>query len=160
MIFVTVGTEKFPFNRLMCWLEILKENNFISPEKEEIFVQYGSSTTVPTGVTAYSLLPPKEFKSMLQQARCIVAHCGEGSLDILSELEIPFILVPRSYSFGEHVDDHQIELAKGLEKLGLPIAYCPGDLIRFFNAPVYSKIEYTPKKAMTIVAGLLNKRFS
>jgi UDP-N-acetylglucosamine transferase subunit ALG13 len=56
-------------------------------------------------------------------------------MDLLTELEKPFVLVPRQHRFGEHLDDHQLELAEVLKELGFAIAYSPGDLARFLFDP-------------------------
>lgn len=47
MILVTVGTEKFPFNRLMRWVDQLLEDDLIGDE--EVVVQYGTCTDLPGG---------------------------------------------------------------------------------------------------------------
>jgi UDP-N-acetylglucosamine transferase subunit ALG13 len=144
MILITVGTEKFPFNRLMQWIERLIEENFIDLDKEEVVIQYGSCNIIPQGTNSYSLLSEVEFKKLLDRARLIIAHCGEGTLDLLATTNKPFILVPRSYEFGEHVDDHQIELAEILSKQGINIANCPGDLVRFITSPQTVKFSTIP----------------
>ena len=54
MILVTVGTEKFAFNRLMQWIENLIEQNFINLEQEEVVIQYGSCTILPKGAKSYA----------------------------------------------------------------------------------------------------------
>ncbi len=135
MILVTVGTEKFPFNRLMQWIGYLIDQQLINLAEEPVVVQYGSCTFFPTGVNQYQVLPQEDFQALLQQARLIISHCGEGSFDILTRLNKPFVLVPRSHKFGEHVDDHQVELAQALATKGVPIAQCPGDLVRFLANP-------------------------
>jgi len=132
MILVTVGTEQFPFNRLMSWIRVLIDRGFI---QEEIVVQYGSCTDLPSGVRSYSLLAQDRFQELIQQARLIVGHCGEGTVILLGATSTPYILVPRSQRFGEHVDDHQVELAVALAQLGVPIAWSPGDLVRFLALP-------------------------
>ena len=157
MILITVGTEKFPFNRLMQWIENLVEQGFIQVEKEKVIVQYGSCTILPHGAKNYSILPEIEFKTLVQQARLIIAHCGEGTVDLLSEIKTPFILVPRSHRFGEHVDDHQIELAESLAELGLPIAYSPGDLVRFLASPERVQLVASPSNYYTKACPLLNE---
>ena len=132
MILVTVGTEQFPFNRLMDWIQVLINRGFI---QEEIVVQYGSCTDWPYGVKAYSLLTQDKFLDLIQQARLIIGHCGEGTFLLLGATPKPYILVPRSQSLGEHVDDHQIELAAALDQIEIPIAWSPGDLVRFLALP-------------------------
>lgn len=158
MILVTVGTEKFAFDRLMQWVDRLIEEGFI-PAEEEVIVQYGSCTIVPNKTKAYSLLPANEFQSLVAQARLVIAHCGEGTLDILAKTARSFILVPRSKSFDEHVDDHQIELAEVMAERGIPIAYCPGDLVRFLYATETVKVDLVPAQCYAYASHLMEKRF-
>lgn len=132
MILVTVGTEKYPFNRLMSWIRVLIARGFI---QEEIVVQYGSCTYYPSEVSAYSLLAHDQFQELIQRSRLIISHCGEGTILLLAASRKPYILVPRSQRFGEHVDDHQIELALALAQNRVPIALSPGDLVRFLTLP-------------------------
>jgi UDP-N-acetylglucosamine transferase subunit ALG13 len=159
MILVTVGTEKFPFNRLMHWIDALLRHNFLQEGQPEIVVQYGSCTYLPSGVKVYPILPEAKFRKLMQQADLIVAHCGEGSINILEEIETPFILVPRCQSFGEHVDNHQIELAAVLAKSNIPIAWSPGDLARFIAAPKRVALANFPEAALLNLSYRLEDRF-
>lgn len=135
MILVTVGTEQYPFNALMDWVDVLIRYGIID-RNEEVVVQYGSSTKIPDGAKVYQCLPESVFQAVVEEARVIVAHCGEGTAMLLESLGKPFILVPRTRRFGEHVDDHQIEMAEALEQQGVPVAWSVGDLARFLAAPV------------------------
>lgn len=159
MILITVGTEKFPFNRLMQWIDNLIKRGFIQPDKEEVVVQYGSCAIAPTGGKNYSVLSENEFRDLLSKARLIIAHCGEGTIDMLAEISKPFILVPRSHSYGEHVDDHQIELAEMLKEQGIPIANSIGDLVKFLAFPQLVKISTAPSTYYTQACSLLEEQF-
>lgn len=159
MILVTVGTEKYPFNRLMVWIDLLAKYGFLNPEQEEIIVQYGTCTILPTGVKVYQLLPEAEFARLLKKARLIIAHCGEGTVDLLTELEKPFILAPRQHRFGEHVDDHQVELADALKPLGFAVAYSPGDLARFLFAAPTSPMLHLGETLSAHLCETLSARF-
>jgi len=157
MILITVGTEKFPFNRLMEWVDELIQSKFIDLAREEVVIQYGSCTVIPKQGQSYDVLPAVDFKALLAEARLIISHCGEGSFDLLAQINKPFILVPRSHQFGEHVDDHQIELAKALQQKGVNVAQCPGDLVRFLINPVTVNIAETPTQYYQKASQLLNK---
>ena len=160
MILVTVGTEKFSFDRLMQWIDSLIKQDVICPNQEEIIVQYGSCTiTQIEGVKTYSKLNVTDFHDLINKARIIIAHCGEGTIDLLASMDKPFILVPRSHSFAEHVDNHQIELAKQLAKQGVPVANCPEDLVRFLAKPILSKISVSPKIYYSHASLLLEQEF-
>ena len=134
MILVTVGTEQYPFNALMSWVDLLIRDGLIDGN-EEVIVQYGSSSKLPDKVKIFKRLPESEFKDLLEQARIVISHCGEGSVMSLESLGKPYVLVPRTQRFGEHVDNHQLEMADALEKQGIPIARSPGDLVRFLASP-------------------------
>jgi UDP-N-acetylglucosamine transferase subunit ALG13 len=133
MILVTVGTEKFPFNRLMGWVELLIQQGLLGDE--EVVVQYGTCTLLPGGARVYRLLKEHDFQELVQRARLVIAHCGEGTVLLLDGMETPFLLVPRSQRYQEHVDDHQVELAQALASMGVPIGWGPGDLVRFLAQP-------------------------
>lgn len=160
MILVTVGTERFPFDRLMQWLDCLIKQDLICPDKEELIIQYGSCTiTKIEGAKTYSKLNVADFHNLVNRARIIIAHCGEGTIDLLAAMDKPFILVPRSHSYAEHVDNHQIELAKQLGKQGIPVANCPGDLVRFLANPSLAKISISPKNYYDRASLLLKQEF-
>ena len=157
MILITVGTEKFPFNRLMEWVDQLIQTQFINPDQEDVVIQYGSCTIVPQQGQNYQVLPSIDFKALLDKARLIISHCGEGSFDVLAQTDKPFILVPRSHQFGEHVDDHQVELANALQQKGVNVAHCPGDLVRFLANPVMVKISAIPTQYYQQASQLLSQ---
>ncbi len=156
MILVTVGTEQYPFNRLMYWIDAIANQNLI---QEEIVVQYGSSTFLPAGAKVYKVLKEERFQDLIFQARVIIAHCGEGTVLLLGSLDKPYILVPRSYSFKEHVDDHQVEMALALEAVNVPIAWSPGDLVRFLYAPQKVAETDLSETAAIALCQSLHKRF-
>jgi UDP-N-acetylglucosamine transferase subunit ALG13 len=133
MILVSVGTEKFPFDRLMGWLDLLLERGVFADE--ELVVQYGTCTVLPAGARVYRLLKEEDFQDLVRRARLVIAHCGEGTVLLLDGMDTPFLLVPRSQRYQEHVDDHQVELAQALSSIGVPIGWGPGDLVRFLARP-------------------------
>jgi UDP-N-acetylglucosamine transferase subunit ALG13 len=133
MILVTVGTEKFQFDRLMVWIEILLQQNWI---QEKIVVQYGNCTYCPDGIEAHKLLPAAEFKELAMAANLVIGHCGEGTLLLAEKIKAPYILVPRMAELKEHVDNHQLELAHKLVDRGVPIAFSVEALLEFVRNPV------------------------
>lgn len=133
MILITVGTEKFPFNRLMRWVDQLLQDDMFG--EEEVVVQYGTCTVLPGGVKVYRVLREQDFQGLVRRARLVIAHCGEGTVLLLDSMETPFLLIPRSQRYHEHVDDHQVELAQTLASIGVPIGWGPADLVRFLAQP-------------------------
>ncbi|MEA5617466.1 glycosyltransferase [Cronbergia sp. UHCC 0137] len=156
MILVTVGTEQYPFNRLMNWIEVILQSEII---QEEIVVQYGNSTVLPAGAKVYKFLKEDKFQDLINQARIVIAHCGEGTLLLLDSLDKPYILVSRSHQFKEHVDDHQIELALALSQINVPIAWCPGDLVRFIENPQKVSVADVSQASAIALCNSLQSRF-
>ena len=130
MILVTVGTEQYPFNSLMDWISLLIKEGIIN---EEVVIQYGASTRLPDNVRISKIIPETQFKELVKQASVVIAHCGEGSALLLEEFDKPYILVPRTVKFHEHVDNHQLEMADELENQGVLIARSPADLVKFLK---------------------------
>ncbi|HEY9670903.1 MAG TPA: sugar transferase [Waterburya sp.] len=156
MILVTVGTEQYPFNALMDWVDLLIRDELIDKD-EEVIVQYGSSSKLPDKVKIFKRLPESEFKALLEKARVVISHCGEGSAMLLESLGKPYILVPRTQRFGEHVDNHQIEMADAMEKQGISIARSPADLVKFLAAPkVSSSMSHSEEKLCNFLSNRYN----
>ena len=156
MILVTVGTEQYPFNRLMQWIEVLLQSEMI---QEEVVVQYGNSTVLPAGAKVYQFLKEEKFQDLINEARIVIAHCGEGTLLLLDSLDKPYILVSRSQEFKEHVDDHQVELGLALSQINVPVAWCPGDLARFIDAPRKVSVADVSQTNATALCNSLQSRF-
>ena len=120
MITVTLGTIPFAFNRAIDWLERLLSAGVIS---ENVFVQHG--TTDVSILAKYSFVtttPIVETSFLMQtigESRLIISHAGQGLTRGLAAQGACFILVPRLSRYKEHIDDHQLWFARGVEKLGI-----------------------------------------
>jgi UDP-N-acetylglucosamine transferase subunit ALG13 len=157
MILVTVGTEQYPFNRLMHWIDLLLSQGLI---QDEVIVQSGNCTVIPGGAKVYQFLKEDRFRDLLQQADLVIAHCGEGTVLLLDSLDKPYILVPRSFAFKEHVDNHQVEMAMALAAVDVPIAWSPGDLVRFLEAPRRATVTDLSETAAAALCQRLADRFN
>ncbi len=115
MIFVTVGTQKYQFNRLLKMLDQLKEEGII---KDEIFAQTGYSTYLPKYYESKPFLSQKEFENEIQFSDIIIAHSGVGAIMHCLKEEKKLIVMPRNPKYKEHIDGHQYEIAKAFAKKG------------------------------------------
>ena len=110
MIFVTIGTTE-PFDRLLRALGSLTE--------QELVVQCGDSRARPDRATCVDYVSFDELVGYMRAATVVVSHAGVGTImAAVREGKRP-IVVPRRSIFGEAVDDHQVELARRLDELGL-----------------------------------------
>lgn len=112
MIFVSVGTHEAPFDRML-------ETVFALGLDEELVVQHGPSAVRDERAIASDYLGFDEVVDHVRDARAVVMHAGVGSVMIsLANGKRPIVMARRA-RFGEHVDDHQVELARRLEASGL-----------------------------------------
>lgn len=116
MIFVTLGTITYPFDRLASII-----NRLSSTFSGQIIVQSGHTHTFNSNKSLYiqPFMPTHQIRQYISQSQLVISHGGEGSLfDILEySLYIP-IIFPRSQKFGEHVDEYQRQIAAVAQKRG------------------------------------------
>lgn len=116
MIFVTVGVM-YGFDRLV------KEMDEIAGRiAEAVVMQIGETTYKPKNARYFRFTSNEEIDRLYEDARVVVCHAGVGSIVTALEHGKPVIAVPRRKKYGEHVDDHQLEIARELEKEGAIIA--------------------------------------
>ena len=109
MIFATVGTHGQPFSRFLDALAGLND---------DVVVQYGHNAP-PAGVReAVAFMPFDELNGRMREADVVVTHAGVGSVLCAREAGHVPVVVPRLHRFGEHVDDHQLELVAALGQDG------------------------------------------
>ena len=106
MIFVCVGSRKYPFDRLFVKLDKMCETGQI---KEEIFAQIGTSTYKPKRFKYKEFLSPEEFQEKINEADIVITHGASGSIMKALNAGKKVIAVTRLKKYGEHINDHQIQ---------------------------------------------------
>lgn len=114
MIFITVGSQKFQFNRLLKEIDRLIEENKIT---EEIFAQIGYSDYNPKSYKYKDFLDRDEFSNIMSKCDKVITHGGTGAIIGAMKHRKKVIAVPRLKKFGEHVDDHQVQIISEFERL-------------------------------------------
>jgi UDP-N-acetylglucosamine transferase subunit ALG13 len=112
MIVVTVGTHEQPFDRMMRAVVALGDS-------EPMLVQYGTCTITSGPGEWVDFLSFDELASRARGARAFICHAGVGSIVLARRCGHRPIIMPRRPEFGEHVDEHQLELSRRLHKAGL-----------------------------------------
>lgn len=108
MIFITVGTAGFQFNRILEMFDSLIEEGLI--QGENVFAQTGYSTYIPRHYQYIQFTDKEHHTDLLINADCIVSHAGTGTIVSALKMNKTVIAVPRLCEYGEHVDNHQLEL--------------------------------------------------
>jgi len=116
-IFVTVGTSG-SFARLIQKIDELAKSKIIT---NKIIAQIGTTGYVPKYFEYFNMASQEQFEKMMSQSSLVIAHGGVGSImQSLSHQNIT-IVVPRYKKYGEHVNDHQLDITKEFQKLDLII---------------------------------------
>ena len=108
-LFVPLGTQKFPFNRLIEALNDLVERGLY---KTEEIVMQSSLYEIEPKFTHYELIPAAQFDDLINKAELVITHSGVNSIISCMKRNKPLIIVPRLKKYGEHVDNHQVEIAE------------------------------------------------
>ncbi len=116
MILVTVGSQKFQFNRLLKEIDNLIEKNII---KEEVFAQIGVSDYKPKNYEYVNFMTQDEFNEKIDKSNLVITHAGTGVIVNSLKKEKRVIALPRLAKYGEHVDNHQIQLINEFKQLNL-----------------------------------------
>lgn len=115
MIFITVGTQRFQFNRLLKVVDKLIEEKRL---EEEVFAQIGYSTYKPKFYEFKDFINVEEYDEVLRKSEIVITHGGTGTIIKAVKLSKKVIAVPRVKAFSEHVDDHQIQIINEFSEIG------------------------------------------
>lgn len=116
MIFVTLGSQKFQFNRLLKKIDELIKNKIIT---DEVFAQIGYSDYLPQNYTYKNFLDREEFSNIQAKCDIVITHAGTGAIMGALKKGKKVIAVPRLSKYGEHIDDHQIQIIEQFKSMNL-----------------------------------------
>lgn len=132
MIFVTVGSRNYPFDRLFIKIDELIDKGVI---KDEIFAQIGTSTYRPRNYKYKDFISQDEFTQCVDKASLVISHGASGSIMKALNSGKKVIAVTRLAKYGEHIDDHQIQNNKAFGENGYVIpVYEMNDLEEAFKS--------------------------
>ena len=149
MIFVTLGSQKFQFNRLLKAVDELDTD-------EEIFAQIGYSDYKPQNYKYKEFLDREEFAAWEEKADIVITHGGTGAIIGAVKKGKKVIAVPRLAKYGEHVDDHQTQLIKQFKDLNLIYACVDGDLQKALEVVKNNTYNEYKSNTKTIIKSLVD----
>lgn len=110
-----LGTQNNSFHRLLEEIDRLIE---IGKINDEVIVQAGYTKYKSQNMKIVDFVSNDEIEKLEQQADCIITHGGVGSIIGSIEIGKKVIAVPRLKQYGEHVNDHQLDIIESFDKLG------------------------------------------
>ena len=113
MIFVTLGTQDKPFLRLMQAVEKqIQEGNI----QEEVIAQTGSTKYESKMMQIIPYMEQSVFDQYMKEANIVITHGGVGTIIQGLQMKKKMIVAPRLAKYGEHVNDHQLQIATNFAK--------------------------------------------
>ncbi len=116
MIFVTLGSQKFQFDRLLKKLDEMLEAGILT---DEVFAQTGYSTYTPKHFTARDFMDRDTFAETMAKADMVITHAGTGAIVGAAKKGKKTVAVPRLCKYDEHVDDHQLQIVEQFADMGI-----------------------------------------
>lgn len=108
MIFVTLGTQDKQFSRL---LEAVQKQIEKGNIKEKVVVQAGLTKFESKDMKIYDLISQEDFEKYVKDCNLLITHGGVGNIFTGLNLGKKVIVVPRLAKYGEHHNDHQLQIA-------------------------------------------------
>lgn len=157
MVFVAVGTQKFQFDRLLKTIDLCIEKGVLS---KDVFAQIGNSTYSPKNYQCKDFLSKDEFLELIEKADLVITHSGVGTIIEAITRKKSVIVMPRLARFGEHVDDHQVQIAEAFEKQNLVLkcdeSSLPNVIVKS-KTHVFAEYVSGQKKALDVIREYLRK---
>lgn len=111
--FVSVGNATQPFDRLLRAVDAAA-----TELPQPVIVQAGSTSFSSGRCRVFPFLSMEQFEHLVAESELLILHVGAGSvMHAIRAGKIPVVMA-RKARLGEHVDDHQEELARELERTG------------------------------------------
>ena len=125
MILITLGTQDKKFNRL---LDEVQKQIDLGNIKDEVIVQAGFSADYKSkNMTILDLVPMDEFDKMIKKCDLLITHGGVGSIINGLKHNKKVIAVARLKKYGEHTNDHQIQIVNNFTEAGYILSLNDGE---------------------------------
>jgi UDP-N-acetylglucosamine transferase subunit ALG13 len=150
-IFVTVGSSKKQFNRLLKATDNLHTYY-------KIVGQIGISDYVPK-YKHRKWLKENEMQKLYEESKIVICHAGTASIENALTNGCEVISMARLKKYGEHVDDHQLDILQKFSQMGaITIIEDEKDLENAITNPKKAKKLYMKSKAVEVINDYIRKK--
>jgi len=158
MILVLLGTQNNDFHRLLEEVEKNIENKVIT---EDVVVQAGYTKYESDKMKIVDLIPAEKLSKLQDKASLIISHGGVGSIISSIEKNKKVIAVPRKHEYGEHVNNHQIQIVKEFNEKGYIIGIENVEDLKYaiIKSKTFVPTKYVPNnsKMLKIIENFIDK---
>jgi UDP-N-acetylglucosamine transferase subunit ALG13 len=124
MVFATIGTQKQRFDR---FLDIILKSKEL--QNENIVAQMGGNNydKINDRIEIKSFISSDEFEKYMNESDFVICHGGVGTIFTALEKGKKVIVIPRLKKYGEHINDHQVDICKQLQDEGYIVYLSDGE---------------------------------
>lgn len=115
MIFVSLGTQDKSFIRLLEKLEDLIDKKII---QDEVIVQAGCTKFESKYMHIFDFIPMEKFNDYIIECDYMITHAGVGTIINGINHNKKVVAVARRVKYGEHENDHQVEITTKFSSTG------------------------------------------
>ena len=115
MILTVLGTNDKPFTRLAEAVEAAVRSGDI---REEVIVQAGFTKYESDCMKVIDYIDQEQFADYLSRASMLITHGGVGTIMTALKQGKTVLAAARLQKYGEHVNDHQLQLLEAFEAKG------------------------------------------
>jgi UDP-N-acetylglucosamine transferase subunit ALG13 len=117
LILLTLGTHEQPFDRAIDMVAGLGG-------AQAVLVQHGHTAPRPglAGFEWVKFVERERMRELVAEASTVICHAGVGCIVTAVTLGKTPVVIPRLARFGEHVDDHQLQITTEMETAGMVVA--------------------------------------
>lgn len=159
-ILIGVGASEYGLDRLLVMIDELCEEGLL--DGNHIIAQKGASKYVPRNYKSFKLISREAYQNYMDNADVIICHAGTGSVIPPLKQGKKVIVFPRREMYGEHLDDHQLELAEVFTKAGCTMCAtnkdemisCLKQIENFQPAPFKSNSEHMNQLIIDFIEGI------
>ncbi len=119
MIFVVLGTQDKPFDRLLKVIDKAVKDGVIC---DKIIVQAGETKFYSDNMELRTIIPMNEFNELIKKSDLIICHAGYGILSSALEAGKKVLAAARLSEYGEHQNNHQCDILDYYEHKGYIMA--------------------------------------
>lgn len=158
MILVTLGTQDKKFTRLLNAIQEQIDNKNIN---DKVIVQAGCTCDFKSDdMDIFDLIPMDEFNDLISECDLLITHGGVGSIITGLRNNKKVIAAARLEKYGEHTNDHQLQIIENFSNAGYILALNDfdklDDVLRKSKSFIPKKYKSNTKKFIKLIEEQIN----
>lgn len=150
MILVTLGTQDKTFPRLLDAIQKQIDKGNI---KDKVVVQAGNTKYESKDMEIFDLIDRDAFSELISSCDLLITHGGVGSIITGLKNNKKVIAAPRLEKYGEHTNDHQLQIIEKFSMSGFILPLYDFDKL---DEVIKDSKKFKPKKYQSNTSNMIS----